>query len=546
MRRSNIQTIITMVVLSLIAVITTVVMLKPHKSAADSQSVKKRTVYHCAMHPQYFSDKPGDCPVCGMKLVPVAGDNPADTVKNEKSGGGSKILYYRDAMNPSRIYNKPGKAPDGMDLVPVYESDAGGEPGMVKIDPTTIQNIGVTTETAVRRDLAKEIRASAGIELNETSVKIINTKIMGWVEKLYVDYTGQPVKKGQPLLTIYSPDLVSTQEEFLQAIKFLRSLPKSASPDAVRGAEELVESSRRRLAYWDISSSEIADIEAQGTPRKTMTIYAPASGVVIEKTVIEGQNIQPGTELYKIADLSTVWAMANVYQEDLAFVKTGQAARITVPSLAGQEFVGTVQFVSPVLDETTKTAAVRIAVFNTPDFALKPQMFATVILQTTFAKQALSISQQAVLHTGKRDVVIISLGNGYFRAQNITLGMATDGYVQVLNGLTEGQTIVTSSQFLIDSESNLKEAVGQMSPQMRMTDTSKEKRNPPGKEPMPGMPGMSMDNKSSESSSQKDSMPSMKTMQPRKKVYTCPMDPDVVSDHPGKCPKCGMELEIKR
>jgi membrane fusion protein, copper/silver efflux system len=427
------------------------------KPRNESQVSSQKQIYQCPMHPNYLSDKPGTCPICGMTLVPVKErqHQPAKT-------GDRKILYYRDAMNPSHTSDKPGKAPDGMDLVPVYEGEAGGEADEVKIDPTTVQNMGVTTETVTARNLKKEIRVSGTIDLNETSITMINTKIMGWVEKLFIDYTGQKVKKGQPLLTIYSPDLVSAQEEYLQAIHYLKRLSEGTSSDARKGAEQLVESGKRRLQNWDIPDKSIAALEERNAPEKAMTIYSPSDGVVLEKMVVAGQNVMPGMALYKVAGLSVVWAMANVYQEDLPYVNVGIGATVDVPSIAGKTFQGKVQFVSPVLDASTKTAAVRVAIRNTDDFQLKPQMFANITIQSPLLPNVLTVSQQAVIHTGERTIVIVSLGNGYFKPQEVKLGMSAGGYVQVVAGLQAGQTIVTSSQFLIDSESNLKEAVSRM------------------------------------------------------------------------------------
>jgi multidrug efflux pump subunit AcrA (membrane-fusion protein) len=381
-----------------------------------------KVIYHCPMHPQYFSDKPGACPICGMKLVPV------------------------------------------------NEAEAGGEAGTVKIDPTVVQNMGVTTETVTVRDLSRDIRASTTIELNETAISNVNTKVMGWVDKLYIDYTGQRVKKGQPLFTIYSPDLVSTQEEYLQALQYEKNLT-GGSPGAEKGALELVESSKRRLLNWDIPETEIDAVAKSGAPRKTMTIYSPTGGVVLEKMVVTGQNVMPGMELYKIADLSTVWAVADVYQEDLPFIKLGSGAEIEVASATGKTFTGKVDFISPVLDPTTKTAAVRISIRNTTEYLLKPGMFATIKISSPLAVNALSVSEKATLHTGKRDLVILALGGGYFKPQEVSLGVSANGYTQILSGLSAGATIVTSSQFLIDAESNLRQTVGQMGGKERPADT---------------------------------------------------------------------------
>ena len=407
------------------------------------------------MHPNYISDKPGNCPICGMKLVP-----------------------FNKEVSPQPTGNTAeGRGNDG--------GDAG-----VKIDPTTVQNMGVTTALVEERILAKEIRTSAMIENNETSVYIVNTKIMGYIEKLYVDFTGQSVKKGQPLLSIYSPDLVSTQEEYLQARGYAQGL-SGGSQVAQAGAQDLVESAKRRLRNWDISEAQIDSLAQRGIPQKSMVIYASSSGVVLEKMVIAGQNVTPGMPLYKIADLSKVWAMANIYQEDIAYVKVGMNAEVELSSIPGKLFKGKVQFISPVLDETSKTAQIRIEIPNTPDYLIKPQMFASVKILSPITIHGIAIPEQSVIHTGNRSVVIISQGNGYFKPQEVKLGATAEGYVQVLVGLKEGQTIVTSSQFLIDSESNLKTAINKMTGMSGVDSTMPGKQNvPEHNHQMPNMPGM--------------------------------------------------------
>ena len=239
-----------------------------HQGAPVAATSGKKVIYHCPMHPAYLSDKPGDCPICGMKLVPVKSGEAASAIPASPGPSGAsdrKIIYYFDPMNPAHTYDKPGKAPDGMDLVPAYGDDGTPVPGAVSIDPTTVQNMGVTTETVARRALTKRIRASAVFDLNETSVSIVNTKIMGWVERLSIDFTGQQVKKGQPLLTIYSPDLVSTQEEYLQALRYAATLPAGAGDEVKTSAMDLAASGKRRLLNWDIPASDIAALERRGT-----------------------------------------------------------------------------------------------------------------------------------------------------------------------------------------------------------------------------------------------------------------------------------------
>jgi membrane fusion protein, copper/silver efflux system len=446
-----------------------------HRSENRVQKAgQEKLIYHCPMHPNYFSEKPGDCPICGMKLVPVA----------DQGGTAS--------------------APPG---------NAATTGGGVRIDPATVQNIGVTTEVAVSRNLTKEIRASANISLDETSVAIVSSKVMGWVEKLYVDYTGQSVYKGQPLLTIYSPDLVSTEEEYLQSLRYLGTLSATTSLEARKGAEELVASTRRRLINWDISESEIEALGKRGTPQKTLTLYAPSGGVALEKAVVAGQSIQPGAVLYRIADIGTIWAIASIFQDDLPSVKVGMTAKIEVPSIRDTSFTGKVAFIAPLLDEGTKTAAVRIAVRNTRGVTLKPGMFANAVIESPLGGNGVSVSRQSVLPTGKRDLVVLALGNGYFKPVEVKLGASAGNFVQVLEGIKEGDTVVSSAQFLIDAESDMREAVKRMS--------------------AGGAAAMKAGAAVSPSS----------TVQ--KAIYTCPMDPEIVSDKPGKCPKCGMDLVKK-
>ncbi len=376
---------------------------------------QKKTMYNCPMHPNYISDKPGSCPICGMDLVPM------------KTNGAAS-------------------------------SDSG-----IRIDPNTVHNMGVKTETAEVRNLTREIRASGTVAVNEKTVSVVTGRVTGYVEKLHVDYTGQNVRKDQPLMELYSPELVSTQDEYLQALRYLKKLSPDSDARARQGAADLVESAKRRFLNWEISASAIETLEQSGTPSRTMSILAPASGVVLDKMVVKGQNIMPGMELYRIADLSTVWVIASVYQDDLPFLRTGMTADIELQSSPGKTYTGRVSFISPVLDPDSKTVSVRLEVPNTADNALKPNMFASVKIVSPVAFNAVAVPDQSIIRSGKRNILIVAIGNGYFRPVDVVLGVSANGYVQVIDGIKAGQTIVTSSQFLIDSESNLKAAAEQMS-----------------------------------------------------------------------------------
>ncbi|NTV51623.1 MAG: efflux RND transporter periplasmic adaptor subunit [Candidatus Firestonebacteria bacterium] len=373
------------------------------------------------------------------------------------SGAEKQIAYYVDPMNPANLSDHPGKAPCGMDMVPVYVGDKNAQG--IRIDPAMIQNIGVMTAEVKKQNLKREIRTSGTVALNESKVYTLSTKFMGWAEKLHVSYTGERVVQGQPLLDIYSPELVSTQEEYLQARRYADALPPDASAEALRGARELVESARARLLNWDIPDSEIRTLTARGTVQKTMTLRSPDKGVVLEKMVESGKQVEPGMVLYRIADLSMVWVMADIYERDLSWVQTGQQTQIELSALPGKLFKGRVAYLSPVLDPTAKTAQARIEVSNTPDLQLKPGMFATVRIISPAALDVVAIPEQAVIHSGDRNIAVIALPNGYFTPREVQLGVAGGGYVQVLQGVTVGEKIVTSAQFLIDSESNLKNAV---------------------------------------------------------------------------------------
>jgi multidrug efflux pump subunit AcrA (membrane-fusion protein) len=389
-----------------------------------------------------------------MDFVPVYAEASAGS-------GEKKIAYYQDPMHPWFTSDKPGKAPDcGMDLVPVYEGE--GDTKGIKIDPVTVQNIGVKTEDVIARKLTKMIRTVGKVQADETRIFSINTKIMGWVEKLHVDYTGKPVRKGEPLLELYSPELVSTQEEFLQAVRYEKQLQRSTIPEARRGAEDLVESAKRRLLYWDVPESEIEVLERRGTPKKTMTFYSPVNGYVMDKMVFEGQSVMAGMELYKIVDLSTVWIIADIYQYELPWVKVGQKVDIELSYLPGKKFQGTVTYIYPMLSMETKTAKVRVEVRNSPALEFKPEMFATVQIASSVALNSVAVPEQAIIRSGERNVAVIALGGGYFDPREVKLGVTADGYVQILGGIKEGEKIVVSSQFLIDSESNLKAVISQM------------------------------------------------------------------------------------
>ncbi len=373
-----------------------------------------------------------------------------------------KIKYWVAPMDPTYISDKPGKSPMGMDLVPVYEGeDEVSVEGAVRIDPVTVQNMGIRTAIVSRGPLHVSIRTIGNVTYNEELVKHIHTKISGWVEKLFVTTTGEKIGKDQRILSIYSPELVATEEEYLQAIAYREKVAGSNLEDVVKGADTLLESTRKRLLLMDIDPEQIRLLEEQGKVQREMTLHSPTSGIVIKKHVFEGMKVNPGMELYTIADLSRVWVIASVYEYELPFLKVGQETTMSLPYEPGTVYRGHVAFIYPYLSPKTRTVQVRME-FDNPDLKLKPDMFADVLISTDPGGDVLLIPSEAVIRTGTRNVVITSLGEGKFLPKEVTLGPEGEDMFQVISGLDEGETVVTSGQFLIDSESRLKEAINKM------------------------------------------------------------------------------------
>jgi Cu(I)/Ag(I) efflux system membrane fusion protein/cobalt-zinc-cadmium efflux system membrane fusion protein len=352
----------------------------------------------------------------------------------------------------------------GMDLVPVYEEEGQDkEPAStIRIDPVTIQNMGVRLGRVTRKPLVKYIRTFGNITYDERRIYTVNTKFNGWIEKLYVDFVGDKVKKGQPLFDIYSPELVTAQEEYLLALQHNKSLKESPYPGIREGAQRLLDASRTRLKYWDLSDKQIKKIEHTGNVQKTLTIYSPAKGVVIKKYAFQGHYVKAGDHQYEIADLSNVWVDVDIYEYELPWVRNGMPAKMELSYIPGKIFAGKVLYVYPFLTAKTRTATLRLE-FPNPDFQLKPNMYANVTLESAIAGDSLVIPQEAVIDSGIRKIVFVALGKGKFQPREVKLGMEGNGNeYQVLNGLKENEQIVISAQFMFDSESRLREAIEKM------------------------------------------------------------------------------------
>ncbi len=331
-------------------------------------------------------------------------------------------------------------------------------PGAVQISPERQQLIGVKIGTVEIKPLEKVIRTVGRVDYDERRVVAVSPKIGGWIEDLYVDFTGRFVRQGEPLLTIYSPELVSTQEEYLIALQAKRDLVKSPFSEVVASGNSLAESARRRLKLWDISDDQIKALEENGQAKRTLTLYSPFSGFVLEKMVYKGMNVMPGMALFKLADLSVVWLYADIYEYELPFIRLGQQAFIQLSYLPGEIFTGKAIYIYPSLNPETRTAKVRFE-FQNPHGKLKPEMFANVEIKVHLGTR-LVVPEGAIIDTGLRQMAIIDKGNGYFEPREVKVGAKVDNYYEVTKGLKVGERVVTSANFLIDSESKFKEAVG--------------------------------------------------------------------------------------
>lgn len=391
--------------------------------------------------------------------IDVPSEKPKSSVAKKSE---RKIKHWRAPMNPDYISDKPGKGPMGMDLVPVYVDEVGGK---VSINPTMVQNIGVKTAVVKKRSLSREIRTIGRLAYDERLIHHIHTKYGGWIDKLYVDFTGQEVNKGDDLLEIYSPELVTTQEELILALKYQESLKDSAFPEVRRGAKGLVDSTLKRLELFDVPEHQIGELIKTRKVRKTMQIHSPVKGFVVKKNALHGMYVQPGMNLYMIADLSNIWVIVDVYEYEVPLVKLGQEAEMNLSYFPGKKFKGKVTFIDPVMDSKSRTLKVRIE-FANPGGELKPEMYANVTLKPEAARKEMAIPEEAVIYAGDKTMAIVQDRTGKFDSRELNLGIKNKGYVQVLKGLKVGEKVVTSSVFLIDSESQLKEALSKMGKKM--------------------------------------------------------------------------------
>ena len=369
-----------------------------------------------------------------------------DTVKS----GERKPLYYRNPMGLPDTSPVPKKDSMGMDYVPVYAGDAEpGSDGSISISVDKVQKLGVKSEAAALRELNRTLRVTGRVEIDERRTYTIAPKFEGWVELLHVNTTGQAVTKGQPLFDVYSPELVSAQREYTLAVQGLTAL-KEADDDAKQSMQQLADASAARLKNWDIADARLTG--------NRITFHAPVSGIVLEKKAVQGMRFMPGEMLYQIADLSSVWVIAEVPERDIGQVQPGARTQVTADAYPERSFDGRVAFIYPTLNSATRTVQVRIEIAN-PKALLKPAMFANAQIAVGKADKVLTVPTSAVIDSGTRQVVLVRLAEGRFEPRAVTLGSSSDNHVEVLSGIAEGEQVVTAANFLIDAESNLKAAL---------------------------------------------------------------------------------------
>ncbi len=498
----------------------------------------EETLYSCGMHPNIIESEPGTCPICGMNLTPIKGSQKKESIDPKDR----KIIYWRAPMNPNEVYDEPGKSQMGMDLVPVYE-DEGGASGVVTVDGSVLQSMNVKMEFVKNRNLSSIINTNGTLETDERKEFALTTKFAGWIEKLYINYTGQKVRKGQKLVDIYSPELVAAQQELVTAVNYESSVNSSTKG-------EMINNAKRKLELLDISDTDIEKIIQTKKINKYMTLYAPFSGTVLSKNVLEGEMIKAGKEIIKIADLTNLWLKADIYESELDKIIVGSEAEVNFSYNPAKTYKGKITFIYPTVKPATRTVEVRIDIKNTNN-KLKPSMFGNVTIEGKNLGEVPTIPETAVLRNGKRNIVILSLGEGKFKPVDVKLGLYSDGYYQVLAGLKLNDTFVSSGQFMIDSESSLRSAVKLFSSESagriekeEMSDEEMKNMNKNGEE-------------KKESSSEKveahdhaasivhEGVIDVEVIDKNSdgKVFQDPMDWNVISDQEGRCPLCGMFLK---
>lgn len=394
---------------------------------AGKEAAQKPAAFYCPMHPHVRSDKPGDCPICGMKLVPLV-----------------------ETPKPAQDHSAHGAA-----AAPLPE-------GAIHVPEDRQQLIGVKYGIAEVTSESRSFRTTGKVGYDETRLAKVQSRIDGWIEKVFVDFTGKYVEKGQPLLTLYSPEMLASQNEYLLALRSREILKTSTLASARGSSDSLIAAARKRLELFDLSEAQIAQVEKSGKPLTNITLYAPISGYVLARNAFPNQRITPETELYSVADLSQVWIMADVFESEAPLIRLGLRASISLPFAAGRKLTGSVSYIQPQVDSVTRTLKVRIEAAN-PSLTLKPDMFVDIDFHPGSASR-LTVPAEAVMDTGLRQTVFVDLGNGNLQPRQVATGDRRGGRIEILSGLKAGDRVVTSGNFLIDSESKLRGAAAAAAP----------------------------------------------------------------------------------
>jgi len=448
-------------------------------------------LWTCGMHPTVIQDHPGNCPICGMKLVPM-NSGPAGT---------------------------------------------SGSANTIRVDPAVIQSIGVRTNPVRRQTIHRSVRTNGVVTVDETRQRNVNLKYSGWVEKLYADKTGQTVRAGEKLFDIYSPMLVTAMQEYLLAF---RAAKFQESSNASAPSARALEAARRKLLNWNVSDAQIQELEQSGTAPHRITVFSPADGTVMEKNVIEGESVMEGANLYRIVDLSHVWVNAEIYEYELPWIEVGQLVKISLPYGPGYMREGRIGYIYPYLDQDTRTATIRVVISN-PDLTLKPDMYVTLDAQTRAIENALVVPREAVVRSGKRDLVFLALGEGKFEPRQVEVGLEADGNLfEIRSGLEGSEQVVTSAQFLFDSETQLQEALNKL---MASGGSQSDLHAAMGHSGH----GSSMGESKKDPAVHLAEGATMDDLFTASALHWCPMHHDVVSpDSTARCPLCEMPLKPLR
>ena len=432
-------------------------------------------------------------PGAGGSGMPASRGEAGASAADAAAAGGAgerRILYWRAPMDPNYTSDRPGKSPMGMDLVPVYEDDALAD-GQVRVSPSFLQNFAVRTAEVQRGSLPVFIRTVGILAHNEERVVSVQTKYAGWIEQASVNNVGETVDRGDVLFEIYSPELVSTQREFIGAMEYLGRLRDSgAYPEAIERAQSLLEATRERLLYWDMTEAQIEELAESGAVARTVRVFSPATGFIVEKMgdSMEGMRIEPGMTVLKIADHSILWAETEFYEDDLRHVGEGEAVEVEADAYPGRRWDGHILFFRPAVNSQTRTLTAFVEVANA-DLRLRPGMYVDVTARASGAFDAVMVAAEAVLHSGTRAVVIVARGGGVFEPREVALGTESEGMQEVTSGLAPGEQVLVSSQFLIDADANLKAAISQLLSGAESGEPAAEGEMPHGEMPHGEMPG---------------------------------------------------------